>query len=155
MNQNKPLPPKSLTLEDVILLKGEEWRATLDYARTTIPPKFLSDRNLVRLTKGAATRAQTELMVKLLYQDMKERPVGVAGIDLFFKVVDHSNFNLGSWLLAITYFQDWLASQKRTTPFQKMLGYLQCCEDSPENKDIEHVFLDLVADMIREHGYIG
>ncbi len=155
MNQNKPLPPKSLTIEDVIILKGEEWRKTLDFARTTIPEKFLSDRNLVRLTKGAATIPQTELMVKLLFQDMKERPVGVPGIDLFFKVVDHSNFSLSEWLKAITHFQDWLASENRTTPFQKMLGYLQCCEDSPENKDIEHRFLDLVDDMIRIHGFVG
>ena len=155
MNQNKPLPPKSMTLEDVIAEKGEEWRATLDYARTTLPQKFLSDRNLVRLTKGAATIPQTEMMVKLLYQDSKERPVGVPGIDLFFKVVDHSNFSLSEWLKAITFFQEWLASENRTTPFQKMLGYLQCCEDSPENKNIEHRFLDLVDDMIKIHGFVG
>ncbi len=156
MNQNnKPLPPKQMTIEDVIAEKGEEWRATLDYARTTIPQKFLSDRNLVRLTKGAATIPQTELMIKLLYQDSKERPVGVPGIDLFFKVVDHSHFSLSEWLKAITHFQEWLANENRTTPFQKMLGYLQCCEDSPENKDIEHRFLDLVEDMIKTHGYVG
>ena len=144
-----------MTLEDVITEKGEEWRATLDYARVTIPQKFLSDRNLVRLTKGAATIPQTELMVKLLFQDSKERPVGVPGIDLFFRVVDHSNFSLGAWLSAITFFQDWLTSQNRTTNFQKMLGYLQCCEDSPENKDIDHKFVDLVDDFLKTQGYIG
>ncbi|MBC7428081.1 MAG: hypothetical protein H7336_05690 [Bacteriovorax sp.] len=154
MNQNN-LPKPIVTIDSIIAEKGEEWRTTLDYARTTIPQKFLSDKNLIRLTKGAATISQTELMVKLLFQDSKERPIGVPGIDLFFRVVDHSNFNLGSWLAAVTYFQDWLSSENRTTPFQKMLGYLQCCEDSPENKDIDHVFLDLVADMIREHGYVG
>lgn len=139
----------------MITEKGEEWRKTLEYARVTIPEKFLSDRNLIRLTKGAATIPQTELMVKLLFQDSKERPVGVPGIDLFFKVVDHSNFSLSAWLSAITFFQDWLAEQNRTTPFQKMLGYLQCCEESPENKDIDHKFLDLVEEMLKTHGYIG
>ncbi|MBC7714430.1 MAG: hypothetical protein H7177_13880 [Rhizobacter sp.] len=154
MNQNN-LPKPIITFESIIADKGEEWRATLDYARTTIPQKFMSDKNLIRLTKGAATIPQTELMVKLLFQDSKERPVGVPGIELFFRVVDHSNFNLGSWLTAITYFYEWLAKENRTTTLSKMLGYLQCCEDSPENKDIEHVFLDLVADMIREHGFVG
>lgn len=143
------------TFEEIIAEKGEEWRKTLDYARTTIPQKFLSDRNLIRLTKGAATIEQTELMVKLLFQDSKERPVGVAGIDYFFKVVDHSNYSLSAWLGAIVYFNDWLTKENRTTSFQKMLGYLQCCEDSPENKDIDHRFLDLVEDMIKTHGYIG
>ena len=143
------------TFEEIIAEKGEEWKHTLDYARTTLPQKFLSDRNLIRLTKGAATIPQTELMVKLLFQDSKERPVGVPGIDYFFRVVDHSNYSLGSWLTAIVYFHEWLVKENRTTSFQKMLGYLQCCEDSPENKDIDHRFLDLVEDMLKTHGYIG
>jgi hypothetical protein len=153
MNQNNLKP--SIGFEDIVANKGEEWRSTLEFARTSIPTKFLSDKNLIRLTKGAATIAQTELMIKLLYLDSKERPIGVNGIDIFFKVVDHSNFSLSSWLMAITHFQNWLANENRTTPFQKMLGYLQCCEDSPENKDIEHNFIDLVEDMITVHGYIG
>ena len=155
MNQNNNLKKPINTLEDVILEKGEEWKATLTYARTTIPQKYLSDKNLVRLTKGAATIPQTELMVKLLFQDSKERPMGITGIEHFFGVVDRSHFSLGSWLKAITYFQDWLQAEERTTPFLKMLGYLQCCEDSPENKDIDHDFLELVKEMIKIHGYIG
>lgn len=155
MNQNNPVKKQITTIEDVIASKGEDWRATLEFARVTLSDKFLSDRNLVRLTKGAATIPQTELMVKLLFQDSKERPVGVPGIDIFFKVVDHSNFSLGSWLSAIVFFHDWLIKENRTTTFQKMLGYLQCCEESPENKDIDHNFLDLVSDMLKTHGYVG
>ncbi|MBY0414643.1 MAG: hypothetical protein K2Q18_10775 [Bdellovibrionales bacterium] len=154
MNQNstkKPIP----TLEDIILDKGDEWRATLDYARISLPHNLLTDRNLIRLTKGAATIAQTELMVKLLFQDSKERPVGVPAIDLFFKVVDHSNYSLSEWLQAVTFFQEWLEKEKRTTNFQKMLGYLQCCEDSPENKNIEYRFIDLVSDFLKNHGFVG
>lgn len=155
MNQNKEQKKIFRTLEDVITEKGEEWRKTLEFARESVPEKFLSDRNLIRLTKGAATIPQTELMVKLLFQDSKERPVGVPGIELFFKVVDHSNYSLGSWLSAIVYFHEWLVKENRTTSFQKMLGYLQCCEESPENKDIEHKFLDLVHEMLSTHGFVG
>lgn len=155
MNQNNIKKKTISTFEEVIAEKGEAWRKTLDYARTTIPPKFLTDRNLIRLTKGAATIPQTELMVKLLYADSKDRPVGVPGIDYFFKVVDHSNFNLGSWLTAITFFHEWLEAQNRTTSFPKMLGYLQCCEDSPENKDIDHKFVDLVRDFLAAEGFVG
>ena len=149
------IPNQFKTLEDVVREKGEEWRATLEFARTSLSEKYLSERNLIRLTKGAATIPQTELLVKLLYQDSKERPTGVNGIDLFFRVVDHSNYSLSAWLNAITYFHEWLFKQNRTTSFQKMLGYLQCCEDSPENKDIDHRFIDLVEEMIKTHGYVG
>lgn len=143
------------TLEDVIIEKGEEWRPVLDFARKTISDRYLSDKNLIRLTKGKATIPQVELMIKLLYQDSKERPVGVTGIDEFFRVVDHSHYSLSSWLEAITYFQNWLIHRDRTTSFRKMLGYLQCCEESPENKDIEYKFTDLVDDMLKTHGYLG
>lgn len=149
------MKPQINTFEDVITHKGAEWAPVLEYARATIPHQFLSDRNLVRLTKGAATIEQTQLMVKLLYQDAKERPMGTTGIDTFFRIVDHSIYSLGAWLNVITYFHNWLESQGRKTPFLKMLGYLQCCEESPENKDIDHRFIDLVADMIKTHGYVG
>lgn len=155
MNPNNSATKKINSIEDVIANKGEEWRATLEFARLTLSDKYLSDKNLIRLTKGAATIPQTELLIKLLYQDSKERPVGESGIDVFFRVVDHSNFSLSAWLAAIVYFDEYLKKENRTTPFRKMLGYLQCCEDSPENKDIEHSFLELVEDMIKTHGYIG
>ncbi len=151
MNQNRIFR----TLEDVIAEKGEEWRAPLEYARTTISDKHLSDRNLIRLTKGRCTIPHLELMVKLLYMDSKERPVGIPGIDQFFKVVDHSEFALFDWLEAVTYFSNWLEKENRKTPFFKMLGYLQCCEESPENKDIQKNFVDLVEEMIKDHGYVG
>jgi len=151
MNQNRIFR----TLEDVIAEKGEEWRSPLEYARTTLSDKHLTDRNLIRLTKGRCTIPHLQLMVKLLYQDAKERPVGIPGIDQFFKVVDHSEFALFDWLEAVTFFSNWLEKENRKTPFFKMLGYLQCCEESPENKDIQKNFVDLVEEMIKEHGYVG
>jgi hypothetical protein len=154
MNPNK-LEKKILTLEDVILEKGEEWRAPLNYARTALSDKHLSDKNLIRLTKGRCTIPHLELMVKILFQDSKERPVGISGIDQFFYVVDRSEFNLFDWLEVFTLFHNWLFENQRKTPFPKMLGYLQCCEDSPENKDINRKFIDLVQEMLEQHGFIG
>jgi hypothetical protein len=154
MNQNKVVN-KFKTLEDVILEKGEEWRAPLLYARATLPDRYLSDKNLIRLTKGRCTIAHLELMVRILYQDSKERPVGITGIDQFFYVVDRSEFNLFDWLEVVTYFHNWLEENNRKTLLPKMLGYLSCCEDSPENKDIVHKFIDLVQVMLSQHGFVG
>jgi hypothetical protein len=151
MNQAK----KFKTIEDVIIEKGEEWRAPLEYARSSIPERYLSDQNLVRLTKGRCTIPHLELMVKLLYQDSKERPLGTTGIDQFFKVYDLSDFDLYEWLEAITFFNEWMSQRNRKFQFLKMLGYLQCCEDSPENKNIKYIFVDLVKDMLEEHDFEG
>ncbi len=151
MNQTKTFR----ILEDVIAHKGEEWRSSLDYARQTVPDKYLSDKNLIRLTKGSCTIPHLELMIKILFQDSKERPIGISGIDQFFQVVDRSEFNLFDWLEAVTFFYSWLEKNNRKTAFPKMLGYLQCCEESPENKDIQRNFVDLVREMLEEHGYVG
>lgn len=151
MNQTK----KFTSLEDVISEKGEEWRLPLDHARTSIPERFLSDKNLIRLTKGRCTIPHLELMVKLLYQDSKERPVGTTGIDQFFRVYDLSDFDLFEWLEAITFFCDWMNARNRKFQFLKMLGYLQCCEESPENKNIKYIFVELVKDMLEQHGFEG
>lgn len=154
MNQNKS-NNKFISIENVIQEKGEDWRAPLSYARMAIPDKFLTDKNLIRLTKGRCTILQLELMIKILFVDSKERPVGVTGIDQFFYVVDRSEFNLYDWLTVITYFESWLLKNERKTAFPKMLGYLQCCESSPENKDIKHNFIDLVKEMLDLHGFVG
>lgn len=154
MNPNKE-EKKILTLEDVITLKGEEWRSPLSYARTALPDKYLSDKNLIRLTKGKCTIPHLELMVQVLFQDSKERPIGTTGIDQFFYVVDRSEFSLFDWLEAFTFFNQWLLRNKRKAPFPKMLGYLQCCEDSPENKDISRDFIELIKEMLDQHGFIG
>lgn len=151
MNQVK----KILSLEDVILEKGEEWRGPLNYARTTLPDKYVNDKNLIRLTKGRCTIDHLNLMVKILFLDSKERPTGTTGIDLFFRIVDHSKFNLYDWLSAITFFHEWLNKEQRKCFFPKMLGYLQCCEDSPENKDIKRDFIELVDEMLSIHGFEG
>jgi hypothetical protein len=151
MNQAKIIR----TIEDVIAEKGEEWRSPLTHARQSLPDKYLSDKNLIRLTKGRCTLAHLELMIKILFQDSKERPVGMTGIDQFFYVVDRSTFNLFDWLEAISFFTSWLETNQRKTPFPKMLGYLQCCEDSPENKDIQRNFIELIKEMIEQHGYVG
>lgn len=154
MNQNKP-EKKILTIADVILLKGEEWRAPLSFARTTLPDRYLSDKNLIRLTKGRCTIDHLELMVKILFQDSKVRPIGITGIEQFFFVVDRSGFNLFDWLEAFTFFHNWLLKNQRKTPLPKMLGYLQCCEDSPENKDIAKNFVELIEEMLEQHGFVG
>ena len=154
MNQNNPVK-KYLTLEDVILEKGEEWRDPLNFARSSLPDKYLSDKNLIRLTKGRCTISHLELMVKILFQDSKERPIGLTGIDQFFYVVDRSEFNLFDWLEAFTLFYNWLETNQRKTALPKMLGYLQCCEDSPENKDINRKFIELIEEMLEQHGFVG
>lgn len=154
MNEIK-IKKRFLTFEDVIAEKGEEWRSALLHARSSISDRYLSDKNLIRLTQGRCTIAHLELMVKLLYQDSKERPVGVTGIEQFFRVYDHSEYDLFDWLEAITLFTHWMENKNQKFQFVKMLGYLQCCEESPENKDIKYVFIDLVKDMLEQHDFEG
>lgn len=131
------------------------WDEALNFARSTLNDKLLSDREMHKIKDNSTSVDHFVLIIQLLYQDSKERAPGVRGIDYFFKVVDKSIYNLKSWIDGIYTFQSWLKKSDRKTDFRKMLGYLQCCEESPEVKDTRVLFTDLIQGMLDEHGYIG
>lgn len=131
------------------------WDEALNFARSTLNDKLLTDREMQKIKDNSTSVEHFVLIIQLLYQDSKERAPGVRGIDYFVKVVDKSIYNLKSWIDGIYTFQSWLKKSDRKTDFRKMLGYLQCCEESPEVKDTRVLFTDLIQAMLDEHGYIG
>lgn len=142
-------------LDELILSKGPDWNACIQNARDVLPDKFLSDKSLIRLSINSNTPEELSSIIKCLYQDFKERPVGIAGIDYFFKAVNYSVYSLSDWIKAIHFFNQWLHKENRHSPFLKQLGYLQCCEESPENKDVSQALVQLVNDMLIQHGFVG
>lgn len=131
------------------------WEEALNFARSTLNDKLITDKELLKLKENSKDVEHFILIIQLLYQDSKERAPGVRGIDYFLKTVDKSIYNLKSWIDGIYVFQTWLKERERKTDFRKMLGYLQCCEESPEVKDTRVLFTDLIQAMLDEHGYLG
>lgn len=131
------------------------WDEAITFARTTLNDKLLSDKEIQKIRENSSSVEHFTLIIQLIYQDSKQRPAGVRAIDYFLKIVDKSIYNLKSWIDGIYFFQQWLKKSNRETDFRKMLGYLQCCEESPEIKDTRVLFIDLIEAMLEEHGYIG
>lgn len=131
------------------------WEDALNFARSTLNDKLLSDKEMQKVRDNSSSVEHFILIIQLLYQDSKERAPGVRGIEYFLKTVDKSIYNLKSWIDGIYAFQTWLKKNERKTDFRKMLGYLQCCEESPEVKDTRIIFTDLIQAMLDEHGYVG
>ncbi len=146
---------KPTNLQELLVLKGPDWEKYILHSREVLSDKLLSDAALIRLSINTDEPEELTTIIKCLYQDSKERPTGIAGIDYFFKVVNYSNYSLRKWLKVVHYFNKWLEKENRQSSFLKQLGYLQCCEESPENKDIDLPFLDLVEDMLTTHGFVG
>jgi hypothetical protein len=147
------MTPNNLT--ELIASKSSEWETYILNAREVMPEKFLSDKSLIRLVNNSDHTTALTSLIKCLYKDSKERPVGIAGIDYFFKAINESNYSSRDWINAIHYFNQWLEKENRQAPFLKLLGYLQCCEESPENKDISQPFIGLINNMLTEYGFIG
>lgn len=131
------------------------WDEAIIFARTTLNEKLISDKEIHRLQENSRDLDRFVLIIQLLYQDSKERPVGISGIHYLFQTVDKSIYTLKDWLEGIYTFHRWLKKSERKTDFRKMLGYLQCCEESPEKKDTRVLFTDLITQMLEEHGYLG
>lgn len=142
-------------LDELITSKGPKWKASIQNAREVLAEKFISDKSLIRLSLNSELPEEFNSIIKCLYQDSKERPAGIAGIDFFFKAVNYSTYSLKDWIKAIHHFNQWLQKENRQSPFLKQLGYLQCCEESPENKDISQSFIKLVDDMLNQYGFVG
>lgn len=143
------------TLDELITYKGSEWKDCIQNARDVLPEKLLSDKSLIRLSLNSDFTEEFNSIIKCLYQDSKERPAGIAGIDFFLKAVNYSTYSLKDWIKVIHHFNLWLQNNNRHSPFLKQLGYLQCCEESPENKDISQPFIKLVDDMLNQYGFVG
>ena len=145
--------PDNLT--DLILYKGDDWKPSLLNAREVLQDKFLSDKSLIRIAINSTQISHFNTIIKFLYQDSKERPVGITGIDYLVKAVNYSNYSFKDWIVVIDRFSQWIQKENRQTSFLKLLGYLQCCEESPETKDISKPFIDLVNEMLEQYGFVG
>lgn len=131
------------------------WEEAIIFARTTLNEKLISDKEIHRLQESSRDLERFVLVIQLLYQDSKERPVGISGIHYLLQTVDRSIYTLKDWIDGIFLFHNWLKTADRKTDFRKMLGYLQCCEESPEKKDTRVLFTELITQMLEEHGYLG
>lgn len=142
-------------LQTYLESKNFEWQHSIKHARTIIPEKNLKDSALIKLSENSENCEQLNAITKLLYQDLKERPIGINGIDQLLTVVDKSNFSLREWINALYEFDKYLTKNQRRAPFLKMLGFLQCCEESPDNKNAKVKLDKLLESMLEQFGFIG
>jgi len=116
---------------------------------------FLSDEKI----KLLLTECQDEEFLRPLFHYLslayKSNPNHKESGSLLFDFVDDSEYELSQWIEAISIFHHWLEDNSRSTTFQKMLGYISCCTQSPENKMIKYQLRDILDDMLKTHGYVG
>ena len=143
------------TIEELITYKGPEWQANIINAREVMSDKLLNDQAFINLAFHSRQTCEFDLLIKCLFQDSRMRPIGIPAIDYLMKVVDASVYSLEDWIAVIYFLNQWLEKENRTAPFLKQLGYLQCCEDSPEIKIIHIPLINLVNDMLSTHGFVG
>jgi len=107
-----------------------------------------------RLSADACeTPKQFSLLVEAFDEHAKEHPYAPHGFDLLADHVDDSPYSLESWIVAIEYFYDWLAENKRTSPgFAQLLDYLSCCAESQKDLPQREALRDILADMLDQYG---
>lgn len=126
-----------------------------DKVRLTFPDIFLTDNQLKMIFNSCSSEEELKTIIYYLGLTLQSMPDKKEAGELLFHNVDESQYQLDQWIAAIHYFHTWLESQERKTTFPKMLGYIQCCTDSPENKTIKYDLIDILKDMIKTYGYDG
>ena len=133
----------------------ELWTKSLENARSILHARDISDSDLNKILSSSKDPHKFNTLIKLVYTYTRSNPNGSAAVKHLFLKVDSSHYTMTDWIDAISLFEDWLSKKGRKTTWDMMLGYLACCTESPENKDIKHEFLEILSDMLEEHGFEG
>ena len=123
--------------------------------RRSYPNQFLTDQRISLILDNCTSEQNIKSLFKHLSQHLKSGPdIKTLGND-FFENVDDSQYDMTQWIDTITLFDAWLDKENRTSTFKNILGYIQCCTKSPENKMNKYRLSDLLEEMLKVHGYIG
>ncbi len=129
------------------------WSQSLDFARSSLSQTVLSDLSLLKLAEASETVEDFNLIAKYLYLSSKTQPDPGRGCQSFFKAVDESNYSLKEWISTISTFDSYLKEQKKSASFLVMLGYVQCCSESPGNKGVKRGLRELLLEMLSQYGF--
>ncbi|WP_127717774.1 hypothetical protein [Halobacteriovorax sp. HLS] len=131
------------------------WKTCIKNARDTLHSRDLCDSELLKILDASNSPQKFNTIIRLIYVYSKTRPDGHTAVKLLFENTDTSIYSLAEWIDAIDHFDSWLADNNRKADWKMMLGYIACCSQSPENKDIKHNFIELIDEMLNTYGFDG
>jgi hypothetical protein len=141
--------------QNILSSDQELVRKVLEASRSSLRQTELSDHDFFELAQKAGTIENFQIIFRYIYEYSKTHPDPSKAIKKLFRFVDESIYDLGEWLAALISFHHWLKNENKKADFEVMIGYLQCCSESPENKDIKHELSDLLKIMLDAHGFKG
>jgi len=133
----------------------EAWRVALESARSSLKVSTASDTALEALALASDGPAAFQKLTRLLYQVAKTDPTHLHPADVFLKRVSDSPYSLEAWLLAVSDFLHWLETRGRSSDFNKMTGYLECCCASPEARGGHETLPRVLARMLAAFDFEG
>lgn len=137
------------------MIHDEQAKRAFENARASVSLKDISDEELLKIMSSCSSLEQFSIVFQYLFKAFKSNPNGHTVVTKFFTMVDNSSYSLREWIETIEVFHRWLSEQNRQTDFLKMIGYLQCSDLAPDNREVKHDFKDLVSDMLKTYGYVG
>jgi hypothetical protein len=126
-----------------------------DKTRMLYPNTFISDDQIKSILNNCATEGQLKTIFYYMSLALKTSPNIKEQGNLFFNSIDNSQYNISQWIEAVITLHEWLLENSRKSDFAMILGYIQCCGQSPENKVIKYQLKDLVTEMLNTHGFNG
>ncbi len=133
----------------------QKWLEAIETGRSYFKASELSDELLVKLAQASDDTASFNRFLKEAYRSCQTHPDRTRPFKALINYCDESIYSLKEWLRAYSHFLRYLDEQSRQEDLLTMLGYLQCCSLSPENKDIKHDFIDLLEAMLNQFGFVG
>lgn len=79
---------------------------------------------------------ESVFLLRFFYSAASQGPGKKPLIDQFIQAVDASPFGLVDWVKSLQIFQVWLQENQKTYEAKAMIGYLGCCAEVAQGKDL-------------------
>lgn len=128
----------------------------IKYKNSKLSEHHFTNEELVQLSLSAINDNHIIALIDLIALEILFKPQAPSPLYIFKRVINESIFEVSEWLEALYLLKHELNSNNQRTIFTKMLGFIQCCEQSPEEEDnieMKYKLSDLVLEMIKKFGY--
>lgn len=123
--------------------------------RLILGPQFINDEQLKNIILNSGNEEKLNCMIGYLHVYMKSHPDQKMLFSQFINFIDESEYAMDQWIESIYFFDLWLKDHDRKSNLAKMMGYISCCTQSPENLTIKYKLKDILSNMLESYGFKG
>ena len=130
-----------------------DWQNAISRSYKVMSQQQMSDEEFSCLVQASCCANHLSLMAREFFRFSKQDSQQRSAYQLLSKEVEESEFGLEQWVSAIFFMFSWLEKNQKTADLPTVLGYLNCCAFSPDNKIGQRTLVSVTEEFLAAHGF--